>query len=134
MDIYLSVNNREQVLRLPVLPPEFTVQKPQKNEVFETATHGDLKLLGVPGLKSITIASFFPVRDYSFLRDRTHKGFEYAYIIDKWIDAKLPIRLVITETPINMVVCVDDFQYTIRRDEDLYYTLELSEFPLVNTL
>ena len=43
MDIYLSVNNREQVLRLPVLPPEFTVSKPQSNETFETVTQGQLK-------------------------------------------------------------------------------------------
>lgn len=46
MDIYLSVNNREQVICLPVLPAEFTITKPQKNEVFETVNHGELKLIG----------------------------------------------------------------------------------------
>ena len=120
MDIYLSVNNREQVIRFPVLPAEFTISKPQNNETFETVTHGDLKLIGTPGLKGITINSFFPIRDYPFLRDRSYKGFEYVYIIDKWIEAKHPIRLIISETPINMVCCVDDFEYTIKRDGDLY--------------
>jgi len=134
LDIYLSVNNREQVICLPVLPAEFTISKPQKNEVFETVTQGELKLIGKPGLKSITISSFFPIRDYPFLKDRTYKGFEYVYIIDKWIEAKYPIRLIITETPINMVCCVDDFQYSIKKDGDLYYTLTLSEFKLVNTV
>ena len=76
MDIYLSVNNREQVICLPVLPAEFTVSKPQKNEVFETVDQGELKLIGKAGLKGITISSFFPVRDYPFLKDRTYKGFE----------------------------------------------------------
>ena len=38
MDIYLSVNNRAEVLRLPVLPPEFTVSKGRNNEVFETVS------------------------------------------------------------------------------------------------
>lgn len=133
MDAFLSTNNRQQVICLPVLPAEFTVIKPQKNEVFETVTQGELKLIGVPGLKGITINSFFPVRDYPFLRDRTYKGFEYIYIIDKWIETKYPIRLIITETPINMVCCVDDFQYTIRRDGDLYYSLVLAQFKLVNT-
>ena len=134
MDIYLSVNNREQVICLPVLPAEFTISKPQKNDTFETVTQGELKLIGSPGLKGITINSFFPVRDYPFLRDRSFKGFVYVYIIDKWIEAKYPIRLIITETPINMVCCVDDFSYTIKKDGDLYYTLVLSQFKLVNTV
>ena len=131
MDIFLSVNNREQVLQLPVVPPEFTITKPHKNEVFETATQGDLKLIGAAGLKGIVIDSFFPVRDYPFLRDRTYKGFEYVYIIDTWIAAKLPIRLIITETPINMAVAVDDFQYTIKQNADLQFSLTLGEHPLV---
>lgn len=29
MDIYLSVNNRAEVMRLPVIPPSFTISKPQ---------------------------------------------------------------------------------------------------------
>ena len=99
MDIYLSVNNREQVLRLPVLPPEFTVSKSHSNEVFETVTRGQLKLIGRPSLKSISWDSFFPVRDYPFLRDRSYKAFGYLYIIDTWIQQKLPIRLIITDTP-----------------------------------
>jgi len=131
MDVFLSTNNRQQVLQLPVVPAEFTVSKPQKNEVFETVTQGDLKLIGSPGLKGITINSFFPVRDYPFLRDRTYKGFEYVYIIDTWILQKLPIRLIITETPINMAVSVENFEYTIKKDGDLYYSLTLGEVKLI---
>lgn len=119
-------------MKLPVVPAEFTVTKPQKTEVFETATQGDLKLLGKNSLRGITINSFFPVRDYPFLRDTAHKGQDYVYIIDTWIAAGLPIRLIITDTPINLVCAVDDFQYTIKADGDLYYTLALSEFKLVN--
>lgn len=131
MDIFLSVNNREQVLKLPVVPKEFTVSKPQKNEVFETITQGELRLLGTPGLKSITISSFFPVKEYPFLRDNTYKGFEYVYIIDTWILQKLPIRLIITDTPINMAVSVESFEYTIKQDGDLYYSLTLGEVKLI---
>ena len=125
MDIILSVNNREEVLVLPVLPPEFTVSKPQANEVFETVTSGQLKLIGNSALKSISWNSFFPVRDYPFLHDRSNTGFGYAYIIDTWI------RLVITETPINMACCVDDFSYTIKKDGDMNYSITLGEVPLL---
>jgi len=131
MEIYLCTNNREQVLKLPVVPKEFTITKPQKNEVFETVSQGELRLIGTPGLKGIVINSFFPVRDYTFLRDRTYKGFEYVFIIDTWILQKLPMRLVITETPINMAVSVENFEYTIRQDGDLYYMLSLGEVKLI---
>jgi len=123
----MTFNNREQVLKLPVVPKEFTITKPQKNEVFETVSQGELRLIGTPGLKGIVINSFFPVRDYTFLRDRTYKGFEYVFIIDTWILQKLPIRLIITDTPISMAVSVENFEYTIRQDGDLYYTLSLGE-------
>jgi len=132
MDIFLSVNNREQILQLPVVPPEFTITKPRKNDVFETASQGDLKLLGTEGLKGIVINSFFPVRDYPFLRSRAYKGFEYVYIIDTWLNAKLPIRLIVTETPINMAITVDNFEYTIKPDGDLHYTLDCVQFPMPN--
>lgn len=133
MDIYLSVNNREQVLCLPVLPSEFTISKPQSNEVFDTVTQGQLKLIGRPSLKSISFSTFFPIRDYPFLRDRSMKAWGYLELIDTWILKKLPIRLIITETPINMACCVDDFSYTIKKDGDMYYSITLSEFKLVNT-
>ena len=131
MDIYLSVNNREQVLRLPVLPPEFTVSKPQSNETFETVTQGQLKLIGKPALKSISWSSFFPVRDYPFLRDRSDTAFGYLYTIDTWVKKKLPIRLIITDTPINMACCIDDFSYSIKKDGDMNYSITLGEVPLL---
>ena len=84
MDIYLSVNNREEVIKLPVVPPSFTITKPRNNKKFETVSGSELKRIGSSALKGITIESFFPVRDYPFLRDRTYKGQQYVYIIDTW--------------------------------------------------
>lgn len=132
MDIYLSVNNGETVMTLPVIPSEFTITKPQNTETFETVSKGELQLIGVPKLKGITIETFFPIRDYPFLRDRSMKGWEYVYLIDTWILEKLPIRLVISDTPINMAVAVKDFQYGIKTDGDLWYSLELEEFNLLS--
>ena len=110
----------------------FAISKPQSTETFETVSHGELMLIGSPKLKSISISSFFPIRDYPYLRDKSMKGWEYVYKIDTWIDLKLPIRLIITETPINMAVAVKDFKYTIKTDGDLWYTLDLEEFNLLN--
>lgn len=131
MDIYLSVNNRADILKLPVLPESFEIQKPQGGAVVETVTGAELNLIGVPKLKSLSISSFFPVRDYPYLRDTSMKGWEYVYKIDTWILQKLPIRLVITGTPINMPVRITDFKYKVGTDGDLWYTMELEEFNLV---
>ena len=130
MDIYLSVNNRAEVMRLPVLPASFTISKPQTTQVFETVSQGELQLIGTPKLKGITISSFFPIKEYPYLRDTSMKGWEYVYMIDTWILKKLPIRLVITDTPINMTVAVTNFEYTVKTDGDLWYKLQLEEFTL----
>lgn len=133
MDIFLSINNREQVIKLPVAPSEFKIQSPVNNETFTTANLGDIKLLGLRGLKSISISSFFPVHDYPFLRDNSYKGFEYVEIIERWIDRRLPVRLVIPAAGINLPVTIDSFEYGPQDGSgDIYYTLVLSEFKLVN--
>ena len=132
MDIYLSVNNRADILKIPVLPSSFTISKPQSLKTFETVSQGDLQLIGTPKLKGITIESFFPVKDYPYLRDTSMKGWEYVYKIDTWIAEKLPIRLVITDTPINMAAAVKNFEYTVKTDGDLWYSLELEEFTLIS--
>lgn len=133
MDIYLSVNNRAEILRIPVLPPSFTISKPQSLTVFETVSQGELQLIGTPKLKGIAIESFFPApnHEYPYLRNKDIWGWDYIYMIDTWIERKLPIRLVITDTPINMAVAVKNFEYTVKTDGDLWYRLELEEFNLL---
>lgn len=134
MDITLSVNNREDVMVLPVTPSSFTISKPQGGNVFETVSQGELQLIGQPKLKGLTIEAFFPIKghDYSYLHNRDMWGWEYVDKIDDWIDKKLPVRVVISDTPINMAVAINDFEYTIKTDGDLWYKLQLKEFNLLN--
>ena len=112
----------------PKSQEEFSCQSKKEKyrlvtETFETVSQGELQLIGVPKLKGITISSFFPARDYPYLRDTSMKGWEYVYKIDTWIEQKLPIRLIITDTPINMAVAVKDFDYSIKTDGDLWYNI-----------
>jgi len=130
MDIFLSVNNREEVIQLPVLPSEFTVSKARNNEVFETVSQGEINLIGKEKLKSISWSCFLPMKDYPFLRDKSYNAFGYLYKLDTWYNQQLPMRLIITDTPINMACTIDDFQYTIGRDGDMKYSISLSEVKL----
>ena len=115
------------------MPSQFTISKPQSTETFETVSHGELMLIGRFEIKKHFYFKLFPDKRLSvLLRDKSMKGWEYVYKIDTWIDLKLPIRLIITETPINMAVAVKDLKYTIKTDGDLWYTLDLEEFNLLN--
>lgn len=138
MDVFLSVNNREEVLQLPVVPSSFTISKPQTTEKFETVSGEEILLIGKPKLKSISIESFFPVREYPYLHHMYNSniwGWDYVYIIDKWIEQKLPIRLIITyessDTPINMAVAVTNFEYTLKSDGDLWYMIDFEQMNLL---
>lgn len=134
MRIYLSIDNGAEVLQIPVVPSEFTVSKPQNDETFETISGEELAFIDVPGLKSISWSSFFPMRDYPYIKgERLADMWQYGYIIDKWIELKYPIRLIITGTPINMACKVTQFDYKLGTDGDIHYDITLKEFPLVDT-
>lgn len=133
MDIFLSINNREQVIKLPVLPAEFKIQSGMKNETYDTISQGEIKLISMETLKSISIQSFFPSKDYSFLRDGTYKKWQYVEIIEDWKSRRLPIRLTITESPINMACTIESFEYGMQDGTgDIYYNITLSEFKFIN--
>lgn len=132
MDIFLSVNNREQVIQLPIIPSDFKIQSPVNHETFTTINQGDIKLFGERGLKAITIDSFFPVKNYPFSRNKNMLGWEYVEMIESWIDRKLRVRFIVTNTPINLVFTIDDFEYGPQDGSgDIYYSLALSEFKMI---
>lgn len=138
MDIFLSVNNREEVLQIPVMPSSFTISKPQTTEKFETVSGEEILLIGKAKLKSISIESFFPIRKYPYLHTKYSPdmwGWDYVNMIDRWIEQKLPIRLIITyessDTPINMPVAVTNFEYTVKTDGDLWYKIDFEQMNLL---
>lgn len=129
MDIFLSVNNRAEIIQLPIVPQEFKIKSPMNNETFTTINQGDIKLFGESGLKAITIDSFFPKKDYPFARSNQYKGWEYVEIIESWKERKLRVRLIATGTPVNIVFAIEDFEYGVQDGSgDIYYSLSLEEF------
>lgn len=129
MDIFLSVNNRAEIIQLPIVPSEFKINSPVNNETFTTINQGDIKLFGERGLKDLTIESFFPNKEYSFARSNDYKRWEYIEMIESWIDRKLRVRLVVTGSPTNIVMAIEDFEYGVQDGSgDIYYSLSLSEF------
>ncbi|USK54367.1 hypothetical protein LIS82_22880 [Cytobacillus solani] len=135
MEIFLSTKDRKQIIKLPIIPPEIKVNSPSQNEIYSTISQGDIKLIGPPGLRTISFSSFFPFESYSWAKDRTYKGMRYVHMIEKWKLDKEPIRLVITgkkASIINMLCAIDNIEFGSQDGTtDIYYTLSLSEFKLL---
>lgn len=137
VDIYLSINNSEEVIHIPVTPPQITVKSAQGTETFETSGYGIIRIIGCRELQSISWDSFFPVHDYPFVRDTSMKGQEYADKINNWRDRKLPVRLVITSSgfanlDINMACAVTQLNGAVGSNGDYNYTIQLDEVDLLN--
>lgn len=134
MDIVFSANNFAEVCRLPILPSELAVESPWNNEEFETIGHGTLKLIGLKGLRQLTIDSFFPMRAYPFARDKKLGKYHIAFF-EKWRARRVPMRVIITLNDgseyLNMPCMIDSFTYGIDRAGDYPYSLAVSEFRFV---
>ena len=135
MEIWLSWQNNKERLRLPVLPPNFEVTVGNLNTRVNINEIGNINLIGKSDLKEITIERFFPAQEYYFVE---YTGFPKPYdcvdMIEGWRMSGKPIRLIITETPINLALAIDNFSYGERDGTgDVYYNLELSEYVFTET-
>lgn len=132
LDIYLSWNNREDVILLPIPPVDFKIVTKQNNETFNSINQGEIRLIGLSGLATTTISSYFPSKEYPFSRNNTIFGMEYVEMINKWKASRRPIRLVVPDKNINMAFAIDNFEYgTEDVTGDIYYTLSLTEFRFI---
>lgn len=136
--VFLSINNNEEVMLLPVPPSEFDVPSPWRNEKVD-GLQQSLNIIGLKGLRSIEIKSFFPAEghNYPFLLNRSMWGMDYVSTIERWRERRYPLRLIITypsgKQNLNMAVTLDEFEWGMKQDGDIYYTLEMSEFAFVDT-
>ncbi|MGE7828962.1 hypothetical protein [Paenibacillus sp. NPDC093718] len=135
MDVFITQNNRASVIQLPVPPQEFNVSLEQNHGVFNTISQGDLRLIDFTGLKKISFSSFFPFSkdtNAPFIKSKEWFGYSYTSIFERLMERRMPVRLIITETRINLPMTIDRFEYKVGRPDGIDYTMELTEFRFVN--
>ena len=135
MDYYLSFNNNEERLRLPVIPSSFEVLIPHQNTTINITNLGEINLIGKTGLSTMTIESFFPKQQYSFC---LYKDFPQPYecikMLLKWKESGRPIRVIVTETPINYAMAIESITYSEADGTgDVYFILGLKEYKFIKT-
>lgn len=136
MDIVFSANNNEEIMVMPIVPPEINIGAPQDHEDFESVA-GKIKLIGEIGLRTLSLESFWPVnKNYAFVRPGSEKdGWKYVDFFEKWRAKKVPMRVIVTTKDghkrLNMACLVNNFSYAIDKVGDIKYTLEIEEYRFV---
>lgn len=133
MEIWLSWQNNKERLRLPILP-HFKVTVGNMNTKVNINEIGNINLIGKSDLKEMTIETFFPAQNYYFVEyNEFPKPYSCVEMIERWRESGKPIRLIITDTPINLAMAIERFSHGEPDGSgDVYYTLELAEYVFVD--
>lgn len=131
--IELSVNNRKEVIELPINPASVEFTEKQLNQAITLLNIGEANLKGERGLKYTKLSSFFPSEKSPFYKNAKRKPDKYVAMLQEWKNTKTVVRVIISDMKINLAMLIDDFTYSMKEgDEDIYYTISLSEYRMLN--
>ena len=128
MEIYLGTDDDK--IRFPIVPSSIGVNRSNNIDTQSVLKLGEVPIFNGTSLKTIEFESFFPNQEYSFC---DYTGFmspyEFSEKIQGWMYEGEPVRIIVTDTPINMQCLIQQFD-TVEQDgtRDLYYTLSLLEY------
>lgn len=127
MEIFFSVDNNREILKLPYVPHDIEFNSPLDFETFETTSGKLLTLTGEDGLKTLTIDSFFPSKLYRFLGSVVLAPMALDFFKR---NRKKTLRVVVISNSIkeNMECKITDFKYSKRQNGDIKYTLSIQEY------
>lgn len=135
MYFFLSYNNFEKVILLPINPGTFSVNGGQTVNTSEIVGVGEISQIGNSRLKTIQFASYFPKHYSSNCSTLVpFEPYEYVKILEQWQRSGRPIRLIITDTPVNMAVAIQEFQYSEEGgSRNVNYNISLIEYKFLKT-
>ena len=132
--IYLSANNREQVVTLPFAPLGLEISSAQKNSVFDGLTRGR-QVIGTMQPRTVSWSGrFFKTNPRWANPAALSDPMDYVDFFERWREALVPIRLVITDGGrelINIAATVDEFSWQLTKTGDISYSIDLSEYVFV---
>lgn len=133
--IYLSYNNNEELIELPVLPKKIEVSGNGNNKSTDILNLGEVTQLKLPKQFSLQIESEFPANWLPLCNVSENKllnPFEYISKIEKWRKTLKPIRLVFVGSTIdiNAAVSIESFNYSEEGGDvgTWSYKLKLKEY------
>lgn len=121
---------------IPITPREYEIKTSQNNETIDILDFGEAMLFGNAKLKRLSFSGFFPhpKHDYPFVIGDVKTPIECVELLTKWKEAKKPIRVIITDSPVNLMMGLREFTYREQDGtRDIYYKLSFVEYKELNT-
>lgn len=135
-ELWLTFDNNNETLQLPVNPPELSVGQDSQNDSIDVFNLGEVTILQKPKAITFGFNSFFPETPGPYLNiseDKLKQPNYYIEMINKWRASYKPVRFIVTETEINYLCSIETFDYTERAGDvgTLYYSLSLKEYKVI---
>lgn len=121
---------------IPITPREYEIKTSQNNKTIDILDFGEAMLFGNAKLKRLSFSGFFPhpKHDYPFVIGDVKTPIECVELLTKWKEAKKPIRVIITDSPVNLMMGLKEFTYREKDGtRDIYYKLSFVEYKELNT-
>ena len=121
----------DEKFTLPVTPWEYTVTSGQMNKVVSITQVGEALVFSNPKLRTLRFSCFFPSlgHEYPFVVGDEKEPSACIELLTKWKESKKPVRVVISDSPVNMSMAIMNLEYSERDGtRDVYYSLELTEY------
>ena len=130
------LSSGEERFTLPVTPWRYQVQTSQDNHLIEILEVGERLIFGNPKLKRLKFKCFFPAvkHQYPFVVGDVAETSECIALLEKWKENRAPVRVIITDSVVNLNMAIENFNYEEKDgSRDIYYDLSLTEYKDFNT-
>lgn len=126
MDIFLEDPTGLQ-MHFPVNPPEINIKRDKSYETLTLALQGEFDIPGGEKIKEISFSSFFPIEhEPGYCRTAEVPNPQHAMNqLNTWMVSRQPLRLIITNTDVNVLVMIASHNSSFRGGEpgDVYFDL-----------
>lgn len=127
----ISLATESMSVVFPVLPTELRVQVATNHGTVNINAWGEYLMLGKTGLKTLTLASFFPAQDYPFAR-MVMSPYTYISQLESMRTGSSVCQLTVSDTPLSMPCVISSFSFGEKDSSgDVYFELGLTEYRYI---
>ena len=132
--MWLTGNAEAEKLRFPVLPEKITVSIGSKNTSVDVSELGEIVIKQARPAYKYSFESFFPAAKFPGLPSGTAEPQAYVERIQRWLDSKRPVHLIITNPTINVYCTIESFTYYEKGGDPgtIYYSISFKEYREVS--
>lgn len=132
MAVAMFMEYGNEVIQFPVNPEEIKLTRDGNNDIEEVVKLGEVNIAKDTKLATTEIECFFPQENiYPFILTKGDFKNPKFYIdfIEKVRKEKKPVRFIVSDTNINLLALIDDFEYGYGYgSDDVDYKLSLTEY------